>query len=83
MTVELSGKTAVITGSTAGIGSVIAHGLAQAEAVFVVNGRVYWPTHATNAPGRALYDKVAEHPGMVVATHELQSPPAVIPLVTW
>lgn len=28
--------------------------------------RVYWQTHATNAAGRALYDKVAEHRGFIV-----------------
>jgi GNAT superfamily N-acetyltransferase len=33
--------------------------------------RVYWQTKATNAPGRALYDKVAEHLGFIVYTHEL------------
>jgi GNAT superfamily N-acetyltransferase len=33
--------------------------------------RVYWQTKATNAPGRALYDKVAEHQGFIVYTHEL------------
>jgi GNAT superfamily N-acetyltransferase len=29
-------------------------------------GRVYWVTQASNAAGRALYDKVAEHPGVIV-----------------
>jgi len=33
--------------------------------------RVYWTTHTTNAPGRALYDKMAEHRGFIVYTHEL------------
>lgn len=33
--------------------------------------RVYWQTKVTNAPGRALYDKVAEHQGFIVYTHEL------------
>jgi GNAT superfamily N-acetyltransferase len=28
--------------------------------------RVYWVTHTSNAPGRALYDRVAEHPGFIV-----------------
>lgn len=35
------------------------------------SSRVYWQTKATNAPGRALYDKVAEHQGFIVYTHEL------------
>jgi GNAT superfamily N-acetyltransferase len=33
--------------------------------------RVYWQTQATNAAGRALYDKVARHEGFIVYTHEL------------
>ncbi|TAM87125.1 MAG: SDR family oxidoreductase [Candidimonas sp.] len=39
MKIDLSGKTAVITGSTAGIGLAIARGLAGAGARVVVNGR--------------------------------------------
>ena len=35
------------------------------------SSRVYWQTKATNAPGRALYDKVAEHQGFIVYTREL------------
>ncbi|MHB8813781.1 MAG: GNAT family N-acetyltransferase [Steroidobacteraceae bacterium] len=33
--------------------------------------RVYWQTQVTNRPGRALYDKVADHHGFVVYSHEL------------
>ena len=33
--------------------------------------RVYWQTQATNQPGRALYDKVAEHRGFIVYSYEL------------
>lgn len=39
MNIDLSGKTAIVTGSTAGIGYAIAKGLAQAGAAVVVNGR--------------------------------------------
>ncbi len=39
MKFDLSGKTAVVTGSTAGIGAAIATGLASAGATVVVNGR--------------------------------------------
>jgi GNAT superfamily N-acetyltransferase len=33
--------------------------------------RVYWQTQASNAKGRALYDKVAEHKGFIVYSHDL------------
>ncbi|MDE2448518.1 MAG: GNAT family N-acetyltransferase [Gammaproteobacteria bacterium] len=36
--------------------------------------RVYWQTQVTNQPGRALYDKVAEHRGFIVYSHELTPP---------
>jgi NAD(P)-dependent dehydrogenase (short-subunit alcohol dehydrogenase family) len=39
MRIDLSGKTAVVTGSTAGIGFAIAKGLAESGAAVVVNGR--------------------------------------------
>ena len=35
------------------------------------SSRVYWQTKATNASGRALYDKVAEHQGFIVYSHDL------------
>src|SRR6267154_5472225 len=38
MNIDLSGKTALVTGSTAGIGHAIAKGLASARATVVVNG---------------------------------------------
>ena len=36
------------------------------------SSRVYWQTKVTNAPGRALYDMVAEHQGFIVYSHELE-----------
>jgi NAD(P)-dependent dehydrogenase (short-subunit alcohol dehydrogenase family) len=39
MKIDLSGKTAIVTGSTAGIGYAIARGLAEAGAAVVINGR--------------------------------------------
>ena len=33
--------------------------------------RVYWQTHTTNAAGRALYDKVAQHLGFIIYAHDV------------
>jgi GNAT superfamily N-acetyltransferase len=33
--------------------------------------RVYWQTQTTNQAGRALYDKVAQHLGFIIYSHEL------------
>ena len=33
--------------------------------------RIYWQTHTTNAAGRMLYDKVAQHAGFIVYTKTL------------
>jgi hypothetical protein len=33
--------------------------------------RVYWHTHESNAAGRMLYDKVAQHLGFIVYTRNL------------
>ena len=35
------------------------------------SSRVYWTTYTTNATARALYDKVAEHLGAIVYSHEI------------
>lgn len=42
-----------------------------AEASAAQSTRVYWTTQTTNEAGRALYDKVAEHAGFIVYSHEL------------
>lgn len=39
MRIDLSGKTAIVSGSTSGIGFAIARGLAEAGATVIVNGR--------------------------------------------
>jgi NAD(P)-dependent dehydrogenase (short-subunit alcohol dehydrogenase family) len=46
MKIDLAGKTALITGSTAGIGRAIAEGLARTGAEIVVNGRTQQKTDA-------------------------------------
>ena len=56
MKIDLADKTAVVTGSTAGIGFAIAKGLAQAGATVVMNGRT--------AP--AVYKAVAALKGFAV-----------------
>jgi len=53
-----------------GIGRKLIHAVYDA-AKAAGSTRVYWQTQVTNAPGRALYDKVAEHNGFIVYTHEL------------
>src|SRR5882757_2753019 len=49
MKIDLSGKTALVTGSTAGIGNAIAKGLAATGAEVVVNGRGQAKVDATVA----------------------------------
>ena len=33
--------------------------------------RVYWQTHASNGPGRRLYDQVAQHHGFLVYSRDV------------
>jgi NAD(P)-dependent dehydrogenase (short-subunit alcohol dehydrogenase family) len=49
MKIDLTGKTALVTGSTSGIGHAIASGLAAAGAEVVVNGRTQAKVDATTA----------------------------------
>ena len=52
-----------------GIGQALIEGVyAQAAAASVQ--RVYWQTHAGNATGRRLYDRVATHAGFIVYAHD-------------
>jgi NAD(P)-dependent dehydrogenase (short-subunit alcohol dehydrogenase family) len=66
MKIDLSGKSAVITGSTAGIGKAIATGLATAGAAVIVNGRkqemVDAAVDAINAavPGSSVHGVAAD-----------------------
>lgn len=54
------------------------HGVGRAliESVYLAareagTRRVYWQTHGTNATGRALYDKLAQHLGFIVYAHDV------------
>ncbi len=53
-----------------GIGRQLIHAVYQA-ARDAGCSRVYWHTQTSNTPGRALYDKLAEHKGFIVYSHEL------------
>ena len=54
MKIELKGRKAIVTGSTAGIGRAIAEGLARAGASVVINGRTEARVAATLAELKAL-----------------------------
>lgn len=61
MKIDLSGKTAVVTGSTAGIGLAIARGLAESGATVIINGRTQ------EAVDKAVAAVAAEVPGASLA----------------
>jgi GNAT superfamily N-acetyltransferase len=53
-----------------GVGRALIQGVyAQAKAAGIK--RVYWQTHTTNSAGRLLYDKVAQHLGFIVYSHDV------------
>lgn len=53
-----------------GIGRSLIEGVCE-RAKAAGSPRVYWHTQDSNAPGRALYDKVARHLGFIVYTRNL------------
>jgi GNAT superfamily N-acetyltransferase len=53
-----------------GIGRALIEGV-SAQARRAGLRRVYWQTHASNAPGRALYDRVARHHGFIVYSRDV------------
>lgn len=53
-----------------GVGRQLIHAVYEA-ARKAGSSRVYWQTKTSNAAGRALYDKVAQHQGFIIYTHEL------------
>jgi NAD(P)-dependent dehydrogenase (short-subunit alcohol dehydrogenase family) len=63
MNIDLSGKTALVTGSTAGIGYAIAKGLAEAGAKVMLNGR---KEASVKAAAARLADAVATGSGKTI-----------------
>ncbi len=59
MIIDLTGRRAVVSGSTGGIGRAIAEGLARAGAAVVINGRGDDRVNAALATMRAAFPKVA------------------------
>jgi NAD(P)-dependent dehydrogenase (short-subunit alcohol dehydrogenase family) len=59
MKIELTGKTAAVTGSTGGIGFAIATGLAECGAVVVLNGRTQDAVDAAMAEAKAALPQAA------------------------
>ncbi|HUN27820.1 MAG TPA: GNAT family N-acetyltransferase [Steroidobacteraceae bacterium] len=53
-----------------GIGRLLIEAVCEAARCATCT-RVYWHTQAGNVPGRALYDKLAEHRGFIVYAREL------------
>ncbi|MEI6159408.1 MAG: GNAT family N-acetyltransferase [Roseococcus sp.] len=53
-----------------GVGRALIEGVVE-RAREAGAARVYWQTHETNAAGRLLYDKVAQHLGFLVYTRAL------------
>ena len=58
MIIDLSGKRAIVTGSTAGIGFAIAAGLAESGAAVVINGRSQGSVEAATARLAAKFPQV-------------------------
>ena len=57
MRIDLTNKRAVVTGSTSGIGFAVAHGLAEAGAAVVINGR---HQNTVNAAVKRLTERVPQ-----------------------
>ena len=55
-----------------GVGRALIQGVDE-QAARAGARRVYWQTQSTNEAGRRLYDKVAQHLGFIVYSHELPS----------
>lgn len=55
-----------------GVGRALIQGVDE-QAARAGARRVYWQTQSTNEAGRRLYDKVAQHLGFIVYSHDLPS----------
>jgi GNAT superfamily N-acetyltransferase len=53
-----------------GVGRALIHGVYERAKAAGIK-RVYWHTYTTNSTGRLLYDKVAEHLGVIVYAHDV------------
>jgi GNAT superfamily N-acetyltransferase len=53
-----------------GVGRALIQGVYEQSRAAGIQ-RVYWQTHVTNAAGRQLYDKVAQHHGFIVYAHDV------------
>lgn len=53
-----------------GVGRALIQGVYQQAKAAGVK-RVYWQTNEANSAGRLLYDKVAEHRGFIVYSHDV------------
>ena len=61
MKIDLSGRTAIVTGSTGGIGFAIARGLAACGATVVANARRRRSGHGCHAGGRTRCQTARGH----------------------
>jgi NAD(P)-dependent dehydrogenase (short-subunit alcohol dehydrogenase family) len=77
MIIDLSGRRAVVTGSTGGIGRAIAEGLARAGAAVVINGRGEARVNAAVAEMREMFPK-ADIRGVVADVSTAQGAAALI-----
>ncbi len=77
MNIDLSGKVALVTASTAGIGYAIAKGLAASGAEVIINGRSEHSVNAAMArlqqevPGFRPYPAVADLSDAAGVSHDL------------
>jgi NAD(P)-dependent dehydrogenase (short-subunit alcohol dehydrogenase family) len=87
MNIDLSGKTALVTGSTAGIGYAIAKGLAASGATVIINGRKHEAIEAAlvrlleDDPDAAVRGVAADVASETGCTQLLEAEPSVDILV--